>query len=154
MTSIRLAFKKGKGCIANSIKFWTHSKYSHVEIIIGNPKTQEKFWISSNPDYGGVRINKLRPYKITWDYIDIPALNHFHEAYNFARSQEGTSYDWCGILCSQFMHIKRDNSNKWFCSELVTTILQLYKIPEVENLYPASISPGDLDRLFYKYIQR
>ena len=146
---IRLAFKKGTGAVSKSIRFWTKSDFSHVEIIIG---TTEKYWISSNPDYGGVRVNKLRPYKVTWSYIDIPLKqNHFKEALRFAKSQENSKYDWCGILCAQFMKIHRDNSNKWFCSELVTTILQIYQTPETKDLYPAWVSPGDLFKLFKNY---
>ena len=62
---VTLAFYKGKGNLIDKIiRFWTKSKYSHVEIIIND------VWVSSNPKVG-VTVNSLRPLTNKWDYIDV-----------------------------------------------------------------------------------
>ena len=58
----------------------------------------------------------------------------------FCDSIEGASYDYKGIL--GFITGIKDDSTKWFCSEVCTTGLQ--SIGEVSNLDAYRTSPNDL----------
>jgi len=138
---VKLAFKKGDGLLSSIIKYLTKSPYSHVELIVGNK------WISSSPEDGGLYIRNLKPLKNNWDYIDITdKVENIDYALSFAYSQIGTKYDYLGII-RIFTGITKKN-NKWFCSEIVTVLLQKQQVEEVLFLNPSHTTPGDLYDLF------
>ncbi len=128
------------------IRWYTKSNYSHCEIILND------YWISSSPEYGGTKVQKLRPLKDSWDYLTL-TLDPFEieNAIDFAFSQENTKYDYWGILINQIFKLNRNSynrNNKWFCSEICLTLLQKIKEPSVQGLNPSSQSPGDLYRIY------
>ena len=145
---ITIAFKK----IDKKSKFysklitkWTDSNYYHCEIIIDN------VWISAT-EGKGVTINELLPLKDTWDYFKIDELTITSEQAiiinTWIYAQSDKKYDWLGIALAQVLPFKYHNDKKWFCSELVTKILQLHLIPKVLDLEPHLVSPGDLAKIF------
>ena len=148
--NIRLAFKwydkKKSGFIGWLISVFTNSIYYHVEIII------DKIWISSNPDSGGITIGELKTLNSNWDYCHVGVVEITEKQYlnlmHFISEQKGTKYDWMGIILSQFLPFKFHSKKKWFCSEIVTKLLQLVIVPTVNNVEPVEMSPKDLAVLF------
>ena len=141
-SKVTLAFKKDDySSTAMLIKWWTKSKYAHVELIMGNS------WISSSGSTGGLHINELKPLKDNWDYIDVEVDDKLEEVMKFAKSQQGTGYDYVGIFGIVVNHnIQR--KNRWFCSEICTRLLQEFDEPKSLELKPNLISPEDLYVLY------
>lgn len=146
---VKLAFKfkKSKESLTNKlICWWTKSKYYHVELIVGNK------WISSNPDVGGVTINDLQPLRDNYEYLELKDVRVTKEQYNrimqWVSSQSDKKYDWLAIYTSCILPFNWESKNKWFCSEIVTTILKFMLVKEVMNLTPNRTSPGELARKF------
>lgn len=125
----RLAFYKGKGDWTDkAIRLWTKSKYSHVELVVGD------YWYSTSPRDMKVRKKKIVPNPDNWDYVDVHIYEeNLLEMYNSTR---GAKYDWLGILLSQFIPLSIHNRDRWFCSEWCAEILYL----DYSNEY----SPQDL----------
>lgn len=143
---LKLAFKKVNKEDITSILIgkWTNSKYCHVEIII------KDLWISSTLEEG-VHIKPLRPLKDTYDYYDIEVYvtdYQYIRIMEWVYKQNKKSYDKLGILFSQLIPFRFDSRSKWFCSELVCKILQLFYIKEVMDHYPFLTSPGDLAKIY------
>lgn len=145
---ITVSFKKKKPTTTKLNKlicWWTKSKYFHVELIIGGK------WISSNPDTGGVTIHNLEQLNDNWDYCKLPTITLTTQQYDrimkWIESQSPKKYDWAGIIFSQVFPFTLHNRNKWFCSELCTTILKLFLVQDVLDAEPNNVSPGDLARL-------
>lgn len=144
---VTLAFKKIQedSFYSRVIGKWTKSNYSHVEIIIN------KDWISS-VEGKGVHIKPLKPKKDEYDYLDLGTVSVTSEQhstlYTWLYRQNNKKYDTTGILFSQILPLRLDNRDKWFCSELVTKILQILMFKEVVDFYPHLTSPGDLAKVF------
>lgn len=123
------------------IQKWTNSKYFHTEFIIGN------YWVAATTD--GIIRYDLRPLTSQYDYIFIDlkmSEPHYNKIIHFIDSQLGTKYDWMGIFFSQFVTVGSNHEDKWFCSELVTKLLQLCLVENVFDMQPHLVSPGDLFR--------
>lgn len=150
---LTLAFKKinkESTWMAKVISLWTRSQYHHVELIVNNK------WISSDSDTGVV-IKDLQPLKDNWEYIELPNINICREHYNkfntYIYKVNGSGYDWKGIILSQTIPLSMNNSDKWFCSELVTKLLHILLIEESLDLEPNEVSPKDLYNTFKHYIK-
>ena len=99
----------------------------------------------------GVHIKPLQPLKDTYDYYDIEVYvtdYQYMRITEWVYKQNKKSYDRLGIMFSQFIPFRFNNRSKWFCSELVCKILQLFHIKEVMDLYPFLVSPGDLAKIY------
>ena len=150
--NVTLAFKKvnkDTSVIGKIISWWTKSQYYHVEIIVdGN-------WITSDSDTGVV-VRGLKPFKDDWDYITLPTISLCNKHYSFLNKYidnlNGDEYDWKGIIFSQTIPLGLHNKDKWFCSELVTKLLQLMLVEEVIDIDPNLVAPRDLYEIFSKYL--
>jgi len=146
--NVTLAFKvikKNSSWISKIIGLKTRSDYSHVEAIIGNK------WISS-VEGKGVHVKPLKPLRDEYKYHSLGDIEmtssqwtNFHA---WIDSQNNRDYDYIGILWSHILPFRFDNRKKWFCSELVTKILQLLLVKESFSLYPHLTTPGDLAIMF------
>ncbi len=139
-----LAFKRNaKGIGSSLIRWFTKSDYSHVEMIIGDK------WISSNAK-GGVHIFDLEPLHEDWDYVEVRVDKKEHEhVMKFIEDQKNAKYDFTGIVFCQLFKITRwENNKKWFCSEFCAQILKEFKVPKMQNINTANLSPKDLYYLF------
>jgi len=128
------------------IGWWTKSKYIHAELIIDDN------WITSNPETG-FSIKTNRPVDDDlYDYIDLGRVKltskHMDILANWIDGIKGTKYDYLGILMSQFLPLSIDNRHKYFCSEVVTRILQIIGYEEVLDLLPQNVSPADLAEIY------
>ena len=129
----RIAFYKGDGDIIDKlIRWYTNSKYSHCELVLGD------IWISSSQRTGKLVERKLNVVDGHWDYIDINISNHRLDL--LKEIYLGRSYDYIGILFSQILPMNIEAPNRLFCSEWCAMVLDL------DN--PNKYSPGDL----YKYL--
>jgi hypothetical protein len=141
-------FKAGKSIPAKLIKFWTKSQYSHVEILV------EGFSYDANTELG-LRKYKRESYDLgQWDVISLDvefSVENFGKIERFIKNQIGLKYDWRGIFFSQFVNMGIDSDTKWFCSEFVTKILQLFLIEETLDEKPNKISPEKLSELLSSY---
>ena len=130
----------------NAIKIWTRSKYFHSEIIIDDKK------ISSYPERGVeiYQFNNSFDFE-HFDYfeIDVPNLTQEQEKvlWPYLYDQLHTGYDWKGIFLSQVFKLGVNNPTEWFCSEIVTKILQLLLYEPVLDCLPNKVSPAKLYKL-------
>ncbi len=122
---------------SKSVQIWTNSEYYHVEFFYNN------IWYGISPK--GVEKYPLRPLSDKYDYITFDI--------EVSSKQQGLVekflnidfiYDWKGIIFSQFFPIGLNDNEKWFCSEYVTKILQLFLVEEVLFVHPHMIDPGNL----------
>ena len=124
----RLAFYKGKGTLVDkSIRLWTNSPYSHVELVIG------EMWYSSSPRVGGVRKKVVVPKEGNWDYVDVDVDQEILDELFVAT--QGTGYDWKGIVFNEILPFSVHSDTKWYCSEWCAQAL---------GYEPAQMNPGYL----------
>lgn len=109
----RVAFYKAKygNWQDKLIAFWTFSRYSHCELVIGDT------WYTSSHRDGGVRAKKIIPNLEHWDFLPVLVDEEFVTDF-FARTK-GEGYDWINIFFSQIIPLRLQNSSKWVCSEWV-----------------------------------
>jgi len=144
---VTLAFKKilPDSKVASKLIGWkTNSRYNHVEVILNN------HWVSSSFEEGVYRkpLHKLND-KYEYKRLDITITQaHYNMVLNWIDEQVGKNYDRTGIMFAQLFPFNLDNRNAWFCSELVTKILQLLLVKEVIDLYPYLSNPGTLAKKF------
>jgi hypothetical protein len=141
-------FKSGKSISDKLIKFWTKSQYSHVEILV------EGFSYDANTKLGLRKYAKESYDLEQWDVVSIDvdiSKENFGKIERFIKNQIGLKYDWRGIFLSQFVKMGIDSDTKWFCSEFVTKILQLFLIEETLDEKPNKVSPEKLSELLSSY---
>ena len=83
----KLAFYKAKGTWVDLlIRAFTHSPYSHVEIVCNRD------WYSSSPRDGGVRIKQIVDDGNSWDFIEVDSdKDRLYQKY---REYKGRGYDF------------------------------------------------------------
>lgn len=142
--------KKGTGLrdwiMIKAVQWWTNSKYYHVELI-----ANEK-WISAHLE-NGIQMNELRTLSSDWDYIEVSDKRLANKNMRWIESQIGVEYDWLGILGLVVFKNKLGilhSTNKWFCSEIVTKILQTANDNRVTGLAASTVTPADLFEIYNK----
>jgi len=144
---VTLCFRKANShWLSKLVAKLTKSKYDHSEMIIGT------VWVGAHFK-GGVTTRHVEyPLHATWDYIDVeidPAYNH--KAVEFVDKVRGDKYDFLGAIVGEGLNLPAFNiKNKYFCSELVTSIMQQFNAKEVKGINPVTISPQELYELFEK----
>lgn len=118
---IQLAAYKGThkgalGLINRAIRLVTRSKYSHVEIIIGDPAKEAVFAISSSGVDGGVRGKTLVMKADKWDFLPIPWLTEA-QVLAWLNQYQGAAYDYFGTARFLLPFAAREHEQAWFCSE-------------------------------------
>ncbi len=122
---------------------WTKSIYFHVEMIIDNE------WIEADNDKGLIK-HKLRPLSTKYDYITIyvPECQiNLKNAKKFIENQMGSKYDWTGIYLSQVFKLGIDKKDRWFCSEIVSKMLQIYGVENFHYIKPEDMSPESVFKM-------
>jgi len=147
---IMLAFKKSVPddtewywkIAAKLVKFGTRSQYFHVEMAINNK------WISANTSRGIELFELTELHNDHYDYyeLDVDELTdiQYKKFWKYIESQSGSGYDWMGIFLTQFINLDWESKSKWFCSEIVTKILQLLYVEEFLDCKPNRISPREI----------
>ena len=153
---VKLAFKKdSNGIMSKLIKWWTKSKYSHVEIIIPTPEGDFEggFWLSANTKKG-VRLKPLiLPLNHeSWDYIDVEVDDK-----NYIKVMEKISkiteykYATKDLFLVQVLRLdKMESRKRMFCSESVCEVLRAFEESKINKLHIPCVnfSPEDLYRIY------
>lgn len=138
---ITVGFYKGDSFIAKAIKWYTKSEFSHCEILIDGESFIADFGINLTK----YKLNEYPSEK--WVQFDIPvecSVQDFEIIKRYLNDQIGAKYDSMGIFLSQLFPLGINSNSKWFCSEFVTKILQLFLVEEVLDLQCNKVSPGAL----------
>lgn len=150
---MRLAFYKAeKGTVwSRLIAMWTQGPYSHVELVF-NEGTQPPLGVtaiqhdphgtlcfSSAENDNGTRFKILDMNDGKWDFIDVKLDEQL--ALADAKSFLGLKYDWKGIMGFVFAPIP-DNKYEYYCSEIVTLLLQQQGL--VKDINSHKTSPNQL----------
>ena len=111
-------------------------------------------WISTSSSTG-FTMRPLEPIKqedTRYVYHDLGLVKITSEQdriiTRFIENQLDSEYDYSGIIFSQLFPFSKHSKRRWFCSEIVTKLLQLHLIEETLELTPSEISPGDLAKVF------
>jgi hypothetical protein len=119
------------------IKFFTHGKYSHCELVFkGTKDGRYMCYTSSNRD-GGVRKKIMELPADRWDLV--PVKIDYNQVFRFYQKTVGCKYDLCGAIgvVTRFGNVK----NRYFCSEWCAEALKLKQ--------PHKYSPNSL----YQYLK-
>ena len=136
---MKVAFlKRDPGMFATLVRWWTHSPYSHCELLFddglmfsAHPSQGTRFWTP------GI----LSPND--WDFLLIPTtMEEDIVLRNFCTAEAGCAYDWWGLIASQILRLQRSHPDKWFCSELCASAMQ--RIGFLNGASPCTFSPGKL----------
>lgn len=111
------------GISSNLIKWFTWSKFSHIDIYIKRyPNDQEI--IGAVPFEGVIRYKKEDRIRDAKYYECYKAnVSKPHKVEKFLSEQVGKPYDWGGVFSFLFRRDWHDES-EWFCSELATAGLE------------------------------
>lgn len=134
MQTIKLRFVTNESFISKLIRFFTWSKFSHIDYVFDNGSCY-----SAMPN--GVSFNDNDCYELI-EYYELEVVNKI-ELEKFLYSQSGKPYDWKAI----FGFIFRKNwssDDKWFCSELIAAAVEVGGIKLFKNTTMDRITPRDL----------
>jgi len=145
---VTLCFRKAnRHWLSQLVAKLTKSEYDHSEIIIGT------VWVGAHFK-GGVTTRHVKyPLHASWDYIDVDIdPNYNHKAVTFVNHVRNSGYDFLGAIVGEGLNLPAFNiKNRYFCSELVTTIMQQFDSHEVRGIDPVTISPQELYDLYKGY---
>jgi len=154
--TVKLAFKKDSNSwISRLIKWWTKSKYSHVEVIIpgADGNFESGFWLSANHKKGVRMKPLLLPLnKTSWDYIDV-----YVDKTKYIQAKEKISeiteykYATKDLFLVQVLGLdKMESRKRLFCSESVCEVLRAFNEPKLQRIAIPCVdfSPEDLYRIF------
>jgi len=133
---------------AKITKWGTKSDFFHVEIAIDDK------WIGAHTEKG-IEIHPFQElYDKTFDYYeliveDLTESQHI-KFWEFVKAQEKTGYDWKGIYLTQVIKIDLESKKKWFCSEIVSKILQMLYVKPFIDMKPSRASPQTVFNLIMK----
>lgn len=116
---VRVAFYVGKGRLWDKVvRLATRSRYSHVELVLPGG-----LWVSSSPRDGGVRAKRINPKPGHWEFVVIPAHISASIMARMGTVPFGARYDWLGAFCTVLCPFRAEKRRRWFCSELVATLI-------------------------------
>lgn len=138
--SVYLASFKGKkagwqGAVERITCFFTKGPYSHSEIAIGNPFDGAVLCVSSVGTEGGVRGKVMQLDPKDWDVIPLATV-YPQQVLNFLTENKGKGYDLIGCVRSVLPFVSREHADKYFCSEVVATIIGF---PEPWRMHPNAL---------------
>lgn len=131
-------YKNGTALSDRLIRWWTHSPYSHCELLF-----DDGLMVSSYPHIGirELHVGSLDPH--FWDILDIPLdAEKTDHLKTWCKGELGCPYDWASLFMSQVLKIPRAHPDKWYCSEFCAAGLQ--QADQLHNVLPCTLSPGRL----------
>jgi len=164
---IKIAFFKGdkKSFLHRFIRWYTKSKYSHVELILPDNKQ----WVGISPfltSKVGIREKSLSPSERNenWDYLTF-TLNwrepvreyQFNQLNKFIHKTLGSRYDWLGVIVSNLTPFLVKKRDKWYCSEWIAHALVNSRIVMWDDMHlydTPEMSPGKLYELLLKHADK
>jgi len=147
---IKVAFYKGHGGWKNKlIRWWTKNPYSHAELVLPDEIT----WVSISPLLTSkVQTRTKKEYnKESWDFVELQITEEqFVTIMEFYEFTKGSSYDWVGMIFSQFLPYTIKRQGKWYCSEWIAYALRISNIIDwkIIKIYDRhDLSPGVLHQI-------
>jgi hypothetical protein len=134
--TMRLAMYKGPpddfwhGVGHTATRLWTRSRYSHCELVFGEPDADGKsLCASSSARDGGVRFKRIDLGSGRWDVYDLPGFDAFDAAYarQWFHDHAGLPYDHLGLLWFVLPIGKFNHPARFVCSEACAAALRLPK---------------------------
>lgn len=121
MKSIRILFHHDRGLFAWLIRWWTGSRFAHVEVSFDDDLRLKVVAPQVVMGYGGAKPDAVALVPLT--------LAGYTAAYIAAQHMVGHRYDWQGIV-GQAVGRTTENPARWFCSEAAARILiEVGKLP-------------------------
>lgn len=153
-TSIQLQFVSEAGAGASLLRWFSHGRFSHVDVIIPYEGLLGARMDNPVNDHTGVQI-RPSDYATFTDRLVVTVPATVREAFrfhDFLARQIGKPYDWRAILAFCTARNWRD-PNAWFCSELIAAALEQAGL--IEPLLNAvnKITPCDLALLLSAMIR-
>jgi hypothetical protein len=148
--NLYVGFYRGSGFDSKLIQRYTDSLYSHVALVETNQPGDITYWTLYEAAYGaGVVVRQpMVNDRDKWDLFELPQECDNSLAIEFVNSQVGKGYDYLGIFIGQFLKIKSNHPNKWFCSELISKALNHAGLALDKK--PAKYDPGKFYRAYFK----
>lgn len=139
---MKVAALKGTGIADRLIQLWTWSKYSHCELVFSDGVT---FGSTLKPPMKTSFSQKVYNPAL-WDLIDINVPPEKEALIRmFCEKQAGKEYDWKAIFLSQILFLRKEDPDKWICSEVCVAAFQ--KASYCAGLKPCTVSPGKFVKL-------
>lgn len=118
----------------------TRSRFSHVELVLYKNKEEDTYkCLSSSFRDKGVRLTDIDIHSGSWEILKLPESKNIslESAFDFYEYNKDRKYDLLGLLCTLSDHLKTNNKNKLFCSELIAEMLdlKLYENQSPERIY-------------------
>jgi len=140
-----VALHRGEGWIARAIRWQTRSVYSHASIVL-----EDSGSVIEAREFQGVRRISWKEVMASGERMDlfrVKGLTPEAEAVvlQFLWEQMGKPYDY--TMVARFISRRqaaREESGKWFCSELVFAALAKAGVKLLERIEPWAVSPGVL----------
>lgn len=137
---IHLAGYVGRGKPLDwAIRAATASRYSHVELVCGDPASG--LWASASWRTGGVRIRRIGYKAAHWEMIPLP-YSPGEFAWQYAVDRENWRYDTLGAFAAG-LNLPWHNPDRVFCSELIAApLIEIGFLPR--NRPAHNYTPGRL----------
>ena len=140
-----VALHRGEGFIAQAIQWQTRSVYSHASVVF-----EETGVVIEAREFKGVRSILWDEVAASGEAVDVfrvkGLLPEVEEAVGeFLQAQLGKPYDY--TMVARFITRRqgaREESGKWFCSELVFAAFAQAGVKLLERIEPWAVSPGML----------
>lgn len=123
------------GVFGAGVRWLTKSQYSHSELCLGHPFDRPVVCVSASGVDGGVRSKVMQLKPEHWDVVPMPWVNEIQVAH-FLSAEQGSGYDYAGIMRFVFPWAARASKRRWFCSEAVAHMAGL---PEAWRFSPAEL---------------
>lgn len=146
---MKLAFYKGKGGFADKmIRWWTNSKYSHVELVFDQSDglPSHRLCFSSSGRDSGVRFKNIDLVPTKWDLVPIvPCISteKIDNIFSWCTKQSNNNHGYAFKDIVRFvLPFINTVERKWFCSEIVMKAIQqagYYKYIKPENISPQEL---------------
>lgn len=136
-----MLYKADKGTLLDKTidKFSGNYGYSHVELVFDQIYDNEKdgyICFSSSPREGEVRFKYINPHiNDHWVIVDLDYSKEDEQrVYSRCFEFVGAKYDYYGILFWYvFFWVKKQHDDRWWCSEIVSYLLDLEKYRKTPN---------------------
>lgn len=125
---MKVIFSRSHKPISFLIRAFTWSRWSHIGVIV------DDYVIESIASKGVVKTS-LEDFKKRYHCYEICTMTNESGWQERAKSQLGKKYDWSAIF-SLIVKSRKQDPNKWFCSELAAHASGIFRQERVNRITP------------------
>lgn len=132
MDTIPVIYARGNKLTSWLIRLFTWSKWSHIAVV-----TADKRHVIESVGGDGVVLTPINDFKsryMTYQQAELPVVSRI-DAFKLLRAELGKPYDMTAIY-SMILRRDWDETDSWFCSELVAYASQLFRHDSVKRVTP------------------